>query len=87
MKPIQDILNRIRWDPDFGNARFEIGYYDRLEDRVILVPFTEVWFSEEDHHAFELIDDEGAGHTIPYHRVRDVYRNGKRIWHREQPSA
>lgn len=83
MKPIQDIINRIRWDPEYGDARFEIGYYDRIEDRTILVPFSEIWFSEKDHYSFQLIDDEGVEHNIPFHRVRDVYRNGKRIWHRD----
>jgi hypothetical protein len=35
MIPTQDLLSRIRWDEDFGRARFEIAYYDRVEKKVI----------------------------------------------------
>ena len=85
MKPVQDVLNRIRWDPQFGANRFAIGYYDRVAERVIVVPFGELIFPPEEHHTFMIIDDAGEAHTIPYHRVRDIYRDGTLIWHRRQP--
>jgi len=31
MKPIHEILNRIRWDREYARADFKVGYYDRLE--------------------------------------------------------
>ena len=37
MIPIQELLNRIRWDPEFAKGNFELGYYDRTENRIILV--------------------------------------------------
>ena len=83
MTPIQDLLARIRWDEAFGQGRFELGYYDRLERRIVLVPFSEVRFPSEAHGVFELHDQEGVCHTIPFHRVKSVYRNGELIWHRE----
>jgi len=70
------------WDRRFGQGRFEIGYYDRVEGRVLIVPFNEIRFPEDDHRTFELIDDEGEIHRIPYHRVRSVSRNGAEIWRR-----
>jgi len=82
MMPIHDLLSRIRWDRRFGQGRFEIGYYDRVEGRVLIVPFNEIRFPEDDHRTFELIDDEGEIHRIPYHRVRSVSRNGAEIWRR-----
>ena len=85
LRPVQDIINRIRWDPGFGQHSFKIGYYDRLAGQVVVVPFRELVFPPDDHFAFTVIDDEGTGHSIPYHRVRDIYRNGRRIWHREPP--
>lgn len=83
MIPIQELLNRIRWDADFGRGEFRIGYYDRVSNRVLLVPFADISFSEEDHFAFRFYDDEGEEHAVPLHRIRDVYRDGERIWHRE----
>lgn len=83
MLPIHELLNRIQWDEEFGNASFVIGYYDRIEDRIIDVPLKELVFDKEDHFDFELVDEEGITHTIPLHRIKDVYRNGELIWHRE----
>lgn len=82
MIPVHELLNRIRWDSEFGAAEFAIGYYDRVVDRIIVVPFTALAFSAEDRFDFSLIDEEGAVHTIPLHRIRQVYRNGELIWNR-----
>jgi uncharacterized protein (UPF0248 family) len=82
MIPIQELLHRIRWDPGFG-GRFEIGYYDRLEDAVIRVPLAELRFPGEAPALFELLDQEGVLHSIPFHRIKAVWRDGSLIWHRE----
>ena len=83
MQPVQEILNRIRWDENWSNDDFKIGDYDRLEDRIILVDFKKIIFPEGDHFSFELIDQEGELHSVPYHRVKAIYRNERLIWHRE----
>lgn len=83
MIPIQELLSRIRWDPKFGDADFRLGYYDRVADQVLQVPLRQVWFEPDDHFDFYLLDQDGEEHRIPLHRVRDVYRNGQLIWHRE----
>jgi uncharacterized protein (UPF0248 family) len=82
MKPIQELISRIRWDPEFGGAEFAIGYYDRTADRVRVVPFREIHFPENGPALFELIDHQGLIHSIPLHRVRQVFRNGDLIWER-----
>lgn len=82
MMPIHELLSRIRWDPEFGTADFEIGYYDRVEDRIMRVPLRELFFEPGDHFAFDLYDHDGRLHSIPLHRVREVYRNGELIWER-----
>ena len=83
MITIRELLNRIRWDPQFGQGRFAVGYYDRVMNRVIVVPFREIHFDPGDHFAFQFINDEGETHNVPLHRIRDVYKDGERIWHRE----
>ncbi len=82
MIPIHELLNRVRWDHDFGKGEFIISYYDRHTGENLQVPFTELSFSEDDHFGFTLVDNESEVHHIPYHRVREVYRNGELIWHR-----
>ena len=82
MIPLQDLLNRIRWDKEFGRGRFDLGYYDRVEGKIITVPFQKVILTEGDHFAFHLIDQEGESISIPFHRVRQVYKDGRLIWER-----
>lgn len=72
----------MRWDRNFGAAQFAIGYYDRPSNAVIVVPFSSISFSSDDHFDFMLLDEEGALHTIPLHRIRQVFRNGELIWQR-----
>jgi uncharacterized protein (UPF0248 family) len=85
--PIHELLNRIRWDSQFAEGSFVLGYYDRAEDRVILVPFKDVSFPPDSPGTFELTDAEGRTHRVPFHRVREMYRDSQRIWHREAQPA
>jgi uncharacterized protein (UPF0248 family) len=79
------LLARIRWDAEFGAAQFVIGYHDRLIRAEIKVPLERIRFAPAEHFAFEAETEDGAFHTVPYHRVRDVWRNGELIWHRDAP--
>jgi uncharacterized protein (UPF0248 family) len=63
-------------------GEFTIGYFDRLEERIIVVPLVEVRFDPDDHFSFQLNDAAGEPLSIPLHRVCEVYRNGELIWHR-----
>lgn len=82
MTPIHQLLSRIRWDKEFGQGRFEIGYFDRHEHAVHRVALQEVVFPEDDRHAFEMADDSGQTRRIPFHRVREVLKDGQIIWQR-----
>ncbi len=84
MITIRELLNRIRWDREYGRGEFTIGYFDRLEGRIILVPLGEVRFATGDNLSFQLTDAAGRPLAIPLHRVCEVYRNGELIWHRER---
>ena len=83
MMPIRELLNRIQWDEEFSKADFRIGYYDRLEDAISFVPIRQVFQEAGDHFSIQVIDDEGISHMVPFHRIKEVYRNGELIWKRE----
>lgn len=85
MPPIQDILHRILWDTDFGNAHFTIGYHDRVWQRVVRISFERIVMEKGQHFSFDLIGRDGVARMIPYHRVREVLRNGEVVWQRETP--
>jgi len=82
MIPIHELLSRIRWDKEFGQGRFEIGYFDRHEEVVHRVVLLEVTFPENGHHTFEIVDESGQVRRIPFHRIREVAKDGQIIWQR-----
>lgn len=86
MMPIHELMNRIRWDAEFARASFTVGYYDRVKREVVRVPFARLAFDPDDHSAFVALDDEGEAHRVPYHRVREVTRDGELIWQRAGPA-
>lgn len=87
MTPIHELLSRIRWDPEFGAAQFVIGYYDRVARAQVKVPLEHIRFGPGEGFAFETTAEDGTIHSVPYHRVRNVWRNGELIWHRHAPPA
>lgn len=85
MIPIHELLQRIRWDREFGRGEFEIGYYDRVENAIIRVPVRDILFDKDHHGIFELAGADGTLHGIPLHRIREVYKDGELIWRRDRP--
>jgi len=86
MQPIDKLLDRIKWDKGFGDAAFEIGYYDRVAAIIIRRPLADLLFEPGNKDSFLLMDEEGVHQRIPLHRVREVYRNGELIWQRPRSS-
>lgn len=83
MIPIQELLNRVRWDAAYGDAHFVLGYYDRVADAVLRVDMEEVAFPLGDHFFIEITDADGERHSVPLHRIRELWRNGDCVWRRE----
>lgn len=85
MLPIHKLLSRIRWDPRYRRGRFALGYFDRVARRILTVDFENIEFPPEAPGTFEIRDEQGAAHRIPFHRVRRVLRDGLIIWKRRLP--
>lgn len=86
MEPIQNLLNRIRWDEDFGRAEFVLGYEDHATTGVVKVPLNRIRFDPDARWSFDVTDAAGVARRIPLHRVREVYRDGELIWQRPMQS-
>ncbi len=82
MVSIVDLLNRIRWDKEFGKGEFVIGYENHMLDRYVYVPLEEILFEEGDHFSFQLKNKMDELITIPFHRVREVLKDSEIIWQR-----
>jgi len=81
METIRELLNRIRWDDAFGRGTFEVGIYDRVTDRVDFYFLEDLHMEQGNHFSFT-ITVEGEVLTIPFHRIREVRKNGQVIWKR-----
>ena len=82
MIPIHKLLSRIQWDRDFGRGDFEIGYYDRILDIIIRVPFSEIIIDPASRDVIKVMDPDGVIHSIPLHRIKEVYKDNELIWQR-----
>jgi uncharacterized protein (UPF0248 family) len=82
MQPIHELLARIRWDADFAGSRFVIGYWDRVAGKVQRADLREIAWDADNPSFFDLTDEDGETHGIPFHRVREVWRDGALIWQR-----
>jgi uncharacterized protein (UPF0248 family) len=59
-----------------------LGYYDRVEGKVVQVPLAQVQFEPGEHFSFVVSDPDGYAHEVPFHRVREVRKDGRLIWQR-----
>jgi uncharacterized protein (UPF0248 family) len=82
LQPIHELLARIRWDPQLAQSRFRIGYWDRVAHEVLHADLREIAWDADNPSFFDLTDDAGVAHSIPFHRVREVWRDGSLIWQR-----
>lgn len=81
MQTILQLLSRIRWDDEFGRGNFEVGIYDRVGDRLEFRPLENLHLEPGNRFSFTIVvEDEEL--TVPFHRIREVRKNGKTIWKR-----
>lgn len=83
MIPLHELLSRIHWDPNFGRGEFKVGYLDHVRHELVYVPLQDMRPDTNSHFCFEVTDEEGFVHSVPYHRVKEVWKDGALIWHRE----
>lgn len=82
MIPIRELLNRIRWDFEFAKGSFEVGYFDHIEQKIIHISFDEIIFEEGNKFSFLLRNYEGELISVPFHRVKELHKDGVLIWQR-----
>jgi uncharacterized protein (UPF0248 family) len=83
--PLRELLNRVRWDPEFGRGSFELAYRDRSAPDPVRVPLSRVEV-EAGAGILTILEPDGSTRRVPLHRVRQVYRDGALLWAREPPA-
>lgn len=84
MIPLHELLSRISWDPEFGCGEFSIGYLDHMHGELVYVPLRNVQRNPDNHFCFDVKDEHGIVRSIPFHRIKEVWKDGALIWRRER---
>ncbi len=79
MQPIQDLLNKIKWDKRENPKEYSIFYYDRVLKKLIEIPYTKIKKLEG---SFMILDNEEES-NIPLHRIRKVTKSNIVVWERK----
>lgn len=79
MIPIQDLLNKIKWDKRENPSEYLIFYYDRILKKLIKIPYMKIKRLEG---SFMVLDNEEES-NIPLHRVKKVMKNNEVVWERK----
>jgi uncharacterized protein (UPF0248 family) len=77
MRPVQDVLNQIRWDKKLNAEDFVIEYVDF--GKLVSMPYSAVKRIEG---LFMIVEKNGEEVNIPLHRVRIVRQKGEIVWQR-----
>ncbi|MGE3512826.1 MAG: DUF504 domain-containing protein [Vicinamibacterales bacterium] len=82
MRPIREVLNRIRWDPSYAGGQFSLAYIDHRRKEPVVVPFALVTFDAGTPSMIGVVDRDGESRKIPLHRIQRVYQGGDVLWER-----
>ncbi len=79
MQPITDLLNKIKWDKREKPEDYEIFYLDRVNRKLVKIPFKSIKRIEGSFMVIARNDEEVE---IPLHRIRQVKKKGAVVWKR-----
>ena len=77
MQPIQDLINKIKWDKRESPKDYSLIYIDLGKEKELA--YTKIKRLEGN---FMIIDKLGKEVDIPLHRIRKVKKKGKTVWKR-----
>ena len=80
MQPIQDLLNKIKWDKREDPKLYSIFYFDRVLKKLIKIPYNKIKRIEG---SFMVLDNEEES-NIPMHRIKKVAKDNVVVWERKQ---
>lgn len=80
MQPIQDLLNKIKWDKRENPQKYSIFYFDRVLNKLIEIPYAKL---KKIEGSFMVLNNEEES-NIPLHRIKKVAKNNIIVWQRKK---
>lgn len=59
MKPVHEIINKIKWDKNENTGDYIIGYWDRIEKKTIFIKLSDLEKSDIPYHRIRYIKKKG----------------------------
>lgn len=79
MRPIKDLLNKIKWDKREKPEDYSLFYFDRISKELIKIDYTDIKSFEDNFIVAEKNNEEVY---IPMHRIKEVRKNNIIVWKR-----
>ncbi|HLC19882.1 MAG TPA: DUF504 domain-containing protein [Candidatus Nanoarchaeia archaeon] len=80
MMPIHELISKIKWDPNEKPADYFLSYYDRILKSLIEFRFDDIASIED---SFIQLYKEDKLLSIPFHRIKQIKKDGKIVWERK----
>ena len=78
MKPVQEVLNKIKWDPNENPEDYTLYYFDRVTKELCPVEYNDAIIEE----GLLKVRIEDSIVSIPLHRIRKITKKGRAFWER-----
>jgi uncharacterized protein (UPF0248 family) len=79
MQPIQDLLNKIKWDKREDPEQYSIFYFDRIINKLIKIPYTKIKRIEGSFMVLDNVEES----NVPLHRIKKVAKAKVVVWERK----
>lgn len=79
MRPIKDLLNKIKWDKREKPEDYSLFYFDRISKELIKIDYTDIKSFEDN---FIVVEKNNEESFIPMHRIKEVRKNNIIVWKR-----
>jgi uncharacterized protein (UPF0248 family) len=80
MMPIQDLFNKLKWDPNENPFLYTFFYFDRVANKLREVKYKDI--AEVKDGYMTIVKEEGEA-QIPLHRIRVVKKGAEVVWERK----
>ena len=75
----KELINKIKYDKRENPEDYMLYYYDRIEDKLKELKYTEIKRLEGN---FMIVERDGEEVNIPLHRIKEVKKKGIVVWKR-----
>jgi uncharacterized protein (UPF0248 family) len=78
-----EMLNKIKWDSREDSSLYKVGYIDF--NKLKIIEYDDIYIEPGNKFNF-IYTGDGELHQIPFHRIKEIFKGDRLVWHRNQSS-